>query len=111
LSQRDPRTPSRPPLIAKEPGWWPWCTTVYLLALAVVAYVVTPSAHCASDWTFSKVALAGTILAPVLDSVLINHRRHDAQFALGVSGVSLVVGLFWLILVILIRCGAAGAFD
>jgi hypothetical protein len=32
---------------------------VYLLALAVVAYVVTPSAHCASDWTFSKVALAG----------------------------------------------------
>jgi hypothetical protein len=47
----------------------------------------------------------------VLDSVLINRRRHDVVFALGVSGVSLVVGLFWLMLVILITCGAAGAFD
>jgi len=111
LSQRGSQTPSRPPLIAKEPGWWPWCTTVYLLGLAVVAYAVTPSTHCASDSTFSKVALAGTILAPVLDSVLINRRRHDTQLALGVSGVSLVVGLFWLMLVILIRCGSAGAFD
>jgi hypothetical protein len=103
--------PSRPPLIDKEPGWWPWCTILYLLGLAVVAYVVTASAHCASDWTFSKVALAGTILAPVSDGVLISRRRHDTQLALGVAEVSLVVGLFWLMLVILIRCGSAGAFD
>jgi hypothetical protein len=85
--------------------------TIYLLGLAVVAYVVTPSAHCASDWTFSKVALAGTILAPVVDSVSISRRRHDTQLGLGVGGVSLVLGLFWLMLVVLIRCGSAGAFD
>jgi hypothetical protein len=84
---------------------------VYLLGLGVVAYIVTPSAHCASDWTFSKVALVGAVLAPVLDCLLISRRRHDAQLALGVSGVSLVVGLFWLMLVIVLRCGAVGAFD
>jgi len=43
--------------------------------------------------------------------LLISRRRHDIQLALGVSGVSLLVGLGWLMLVTLIRCGSAGAFD
>jgi hypothetical protein len=98
-------------LIEKEPGWWPWCTSAYLIGLAVVVAITTPSAHCASDWTFAKVALAIAVLAPVLDCLLISRRRHDVQLALGVSGVSLLVGLGWLMLVTLIWCGSAGAFD
>jgi hypothetical protein len=81
------------------------------VALAVVSSVLTPSAHCAHDWGFGKAGLAGAILAPALDCVLIGRRRNDIQLALGISGVSLVVGLFWLMLVIMLRCGSAGAFD
>jgi hypothetical protein len=110
-SRRGRGSSGPPPLIEKEPGAWPWCATVYLVSLAVIAVAHHPSAHCAHDWTFGRLALAGAAVAPVLDAILIGRRRRDAGLGIAVGGAALVVAFAAQWLVILVWCGSAGAFD
>lgn len=99
------------PLIQKEPSQWPWCATAYLGALAVAALAVPAPEHCAGDWGFAYAAIAGGVISPLIDTVLIARRRRALGPAIVIGLATLVAIAAVLYIVVLLRGGAAHCFD